>query len=417
MGVEVFYWNPMRDDIAVPTLDIMNPVKGASPQLHLESLMPWVQTISNGGEPLPQLVSEAAYNVFSEAGFDVYTERGEPNLNVLENPTSPDLHGFADKVVFKAANSGYSRAAGDVTAFAERRVLEIKRMERLLGNARPMDWDWLFEHNVILDLSDMTPAMMQAYAAGVQTMYAEYLKNRFGKFGGADIGLQHVTFVEEAHHLYGIPQNQEAAAQHQAAQMWATRTTAARKLGEGTVIITQAPNKIISEVMENADGIIAHRTPASGTRKPMADAMGIEEGSEDYVGMGELENGQAYIKQTGKGTKLVQVAEPGDLERETAPVEVDVRQSRPPLESIRGGRRPEGGGEPYSNDELKAAFRAARSAQHASWVVWGTQLAIAEMTGEKLGAPPQVLRQQWGDMDARQRECLLDEVNEIIVSE
>jgi hypothetical protein len=169
--------------------------------------------------------------------------------------------------------------------------------------------------------------------------------------------------------------------------------------------------------MENADGIVAHRTPASGTRKPMADAMGIQEGSDEYVGLGELENGQAYIKQTGMGTKLVQVAEPADLKREEAPIEVDVKQSRPPLQAIRGGRRPEGGGEPYSNDELKAAFRAARSAEHASWVIWGTQLAIAEMTGEKLGSPPQVLRRQWDGMSARQRECLLDEINDIVVNE
>lgn len=417
-GQEVFYWNPMKDDIAMPTLDIMNPVKGASPQLHLESLMPWVQTISNGGEPLPQLVGEAAYNVFSEAGYDVYTERGEPNLNVLDNPTAPGLHAFADKVVYKAANSGYSRAAGDVTAFAERRVLEIKRMERLLGDARPIDWDWLFDHNVVLDLSDFeSDSMKQAYAAGVQTMYAEYLKTRFGKFGGANIGLQHVTFVEEGHHLYGVPVSKEAAAQHQSAQMWAARTTAARKLGEGTVVITQAPNKIISEVMENADLVIAHRTPAGATRKPVADVTGVEEGSLDYEHMRSLDNGQAYVSQSRESLKLVQIAEPDDLERESTPVEVDVRSNRPPLEAINGGRRPDGGGDPYSNNELKEAYRAARSAEHSSWVVWGTQLAIAEMTGEKLGAPPQVLQQQWGKMDARQRECLLDEINEIIVGE
>lgn len=417
-GQEVFYWNPMRDDIPMPTLDIMNPVRGASPQLHLESLMPWVQTVSNGGEPLPQLVGEAAYNIFSEAGYDVFTEDGDPNLNVLDNPTAPGLHAFADRVVYKAATAGYSKAAGDVTAFAERRVKEIKRMERLLGNARPIDWDWLFDHNVVLDLSDFeSDEMKQAYAAGVQTMYAEYLKTRFSKFGGANIGLQHVTFVEEGHHLYGIPVSQEAAAQHQTAKMWAARTTAARKLGEGTVVITQAPNKIISEVMENADLVIAHRTPAGATRKPVADVAGIDEGSEDYEHMRALDNGQAYISQSREPLKLVQIAEPADLEREITPVEVDVRSNRPPLEAINGGRRPDGGGDPYSNDELKEAYRSARSAEHASWVVWGTQLAIAEMTGEKLGAPPQVLQRQWASMDARKRECLLDEINEVIVGE
>lgn len=154
----------------------------------------------------------------------------------------------------------------------------------------------LFDSNVIIDLSRVGAAETKSMIMGMLIIrLQEYRMSS----EAMNLPLQHVTVLEEAHHLLrktSTAQSEDGANMlGKSVEMISNAIAEMRSYGEGFVIVDQSPGLMDVSVMRNTNTKIILRLPEAGDRELVGNTMGLT--PEQIYELSRLKTGVCAIYQ------------------------------------------------------------------------------------------------------------------------
>src|ERR1019366_1875093 len=222
--VEVVRIRPGESDAIAAGLNPLEPASDADGrrfplQTHADLVKALFIASFRSEEPFPQVLSAALTRVYENAGWDLAL--GE-TVTPDPNPTYPTLT--------------------DLQRAAVRIVQEVGYSQRT---------------NAVLEIEDVGDDSDKAFLMGtVLIRLAEHLRMAHRAKPPGQVGLRHLTVIEEAHRLLRRPDGpgggggSGGAAAH-AVEMFAGLLAEIRAYGEGLIIAEQIPDRLVTDVIKN----------------------------------------------------------------------------------------------------------------------------------------------------------------------
>ncbi len=164
-------------------------------------------------------------------------------------------------------------------------------------NGVPIPDEVLFNENTVVDLSRVGSTETKALIMGVLVLKLSEFRQATSK--GANLPLQHVTIMEEAHNLLkrtSTEQGQESAnVQGKSVEMISNSIAEMRTYGEGFVIVDQSPTAVDISAIKNTNTKIVMRLPEAVDCESVGRSIGLNE--EQILELSKLDKGVAAIFQ------------------------------------------------------------------------------------------------------------------------
>ena len=154
-------------------------------------------------------------------------------------------------------------------------------------------YEELFDSNCILDISRVKSTETKALIMGMMVyMLNEY---RMDQKNENNVGLRHVTVLEEAHNLLKNTKGGESDLVGKSIEMLTNTIAEIRTYGEGFIIVDQSPFSVDIAAIKNTNTKIVLRTPEAGDREAVGRSMGL---TDDQVNeIAKLPTGVAVVYQ------------------------------------------------------------------------------------------------------------------------
>lgn len=154
-------------------------------------------------------------------------------------------------------------------------------------------YEQLFDNNCILDISRVKSTETKALLMGLMVyMLNEY---RVDQKNESNVGLRHVTVLEEAHNLLKNTSGGESQLIGKSIEMLTNTIAEIRTYGEGFIIVDQSPSSVDIAAIKNTNTKIVLRTPEAGDREAVGRSMGL---TDDQVNeIAKLPSGVAVVYQ------------------------------------------------------------------------------------------------------------------------
>lgn len=154
-------------------------------------------------------------------------------------------------------------------------------------------YEQLFDNNCILDVSRVKSTETKALIMGLMVyMLNEY---RVDQKNENNVGLRHVTVLEEAHNLLKNTKGGESELIGKSIEMLTNTIAEIRTYGEGFIIVDQSPSSVDIAAIKNTNTKIVLRTPEAGDREAVGRSMGL---TDDQVNeIAKLPSGVAVVYQ------------------------------------------------------------------------------------------------------------------------
>lgn len=157
--------------------------------------------------------------------------------------------------------------------------------------------DKLFTENCIIDLSRVSSMETKSLLMGIVFMRLQ--EDRFSNTKDSNNKLNHVTILEEAHHLLrksSMSQNQESGnLQGKSVEMISNSIAEMRSYGEGFIIVDQSPDLLDSSVIKNTNTKIILKLPDKSDRDLVGKAANLND--EQIKEISKLNTGVAAVYQ------------------------------------------------------------------------------------------------------------------------
>lgn len=154
----------------------------------------------------------------------------------------------------------------------------------------------LFNSNTIIDLSRVTSSETKALIMGLLVMRLQ--EHRMSE-GGMNRPLQHITVLEEAHHLLKRTSTEQVSESSnllgKSVEMLSQSMAEMRTYGEGFIIADQSPNMLDMSVIRNTNTKIILRLPDISDRELCGRAAGLDD--EQIIELAKLPTGVAAVYQ------------------------------------------------------------------------------------------------------------------------
>ena len=155
----------------------------------------------------------------------------------------------------------------------------------------------IFDEDVIIDLSRVGSSETKALIMGILVLKLQ--EYRMSSAGTINRGLQHLTIVEEAHHLLRAKQastsSEGADIQGKSVEMISNAIAEMRTYGEGFVIVDQAPGLLDMSVIRNTNTKIIMRLPDKDDRELVGRAANLND--DQILELAKLPCGVAAVYQ------------------------------------------------------------------------------------------------------------------------
>ncbi len=279
----------------------LNPFELVNPKVKLAGHIATLTSTLLAAYPMeaamPQLVEEAIIAAYETYGWDMRTGENE----MFDNPWDASVQGqcwpiFSDMI---AALDQLIKSKGMGQEFEEKyRGSLVARLTNLtLGTKGPMlntrrsiDFDALLDRKVVIELEELKSESDKALLMGlIINRLTECMKERHRK----GRGFQHLTLIEEAHHLLSKPDASTSESRRQGVEAFANLLAEVRKYGEGLIIADQSPTKLVPDVIKNTHTKIVHRLFAADDRNTIGDAIGLDEEQRDFLP--KLQTGETIV--------------------------------------------------------------------------------------------------------------------------
>lgn len=133
----------------------------------------------------------------------------------------------------------------------------------------------LFNRNVVIDLSRIGSSESKALIMGlIVTRLTEY---RSATAKGTNLGIQHITILEEAHNLLKNTNSNSSKLASKSVEMICNGIAEMRTYGEGFIIVDQSPTAVDIAAIKNTNTKIIMRLPDKTDCEVSGNAFGLNE--------------------------------------------------------------------------------------------------------------------------------------------
>lgn len=282
-------------------------------QTRCEQITAFINATLPTSDILPVIMDEALYTYLNEKVEDFEEEEMKQLLKY------PRLSGALPVAKKLLSQRGYEQRVTDsFVAALETRFNYLTRGKRgkVLNEPKSTDFDKLFNHNCVINLSKIPNAKDKAlimsmillslheYRMSAYTYDAEYREK------AQKNQLMHLTVIEEAHNVMSRPNPSLEGSgnpQQVVADLFSNMLAEIRSLGEGLMIIDQVPTKLIPDVIKNTNYKICHRMTSIDDCAVMAQALALRDDQKgiiptleqgDVIVSGDLDDAASWVRIT-----------------------------------------------------------------------------------------------------------------------
>ncbi|WML26329.1 ATP-binding protein [Neobacillus sp. OS1-33] len=242
-------------------------------------------------DAMPAFLKEAILKSYEEVGWDLGSSTFEG-----DEVEYPDFEILAEQLGKLIDDTDYSaEVKGNYTGALITRVKSLTvGLNKFIFTNEQTPYEKLFDENCILDISRVKSSETKALIMGLMV----YILNeyRVDRKSENNVGLKHVTVLEEAHNLL---KNTSAGGESdligKSVEMLTNTIAEIRTYGEGFIIVDQSPSSIDIAAIKNTNTKIVLRTPEANDREAVGRSMGL---TPDQVNeIAKLPSGVAVVYQ------------------------------------------------------------------------------------------------------------------------
>ena len=294
-NIRIYGTNPNFKDIEMLKLNPFSFPEDIHILEHLERLTEIFNACWAMYAAMPAILKSAVQRAYESTGWD--TEKSINKYGYRIFPDFSDVHREIKKVLKESDYSADNK--NDYTGALVTRIESLTNgISGLVFKSNGLSDEELFDRNAIIDLSRIGSAETKSLIMGIFILkLQEYRMNNLRQ---PNAPLNHVTVLEEAHHLLkkiNVNQTDESSnLQGKAVEMLTNSIAEMRTCGEGFIIADQSPALLDMSVIRNTNTkIIMHLLEQSD-----CELTGYAAGLNDFqVGeIARLERGIAIVRQS-----------------------------------------------------------------------------------------------------------------------
>lgn len=242
---------------------------------------------------MPAVLKEAVEDAYVMNGWDLENSENRYDMDIF--PNFSDLESALCRVIDQSAYDEEVKSNYKGSLLTRVRSLTNGLNGRVFCSNELEDQE-LFDRNVIVDLSRIGSEETKALVMGILVMRLQEYRMSQDKVNAP---LQHITVLEEAHHLLRKAGTISSAEGDQVAgksvEMLSNAIAEMRTYGEGFVIADQSPGLLDISVIRNTNTKILLRTPEYSDRMLAGKAAGLNDGQMEELS--RLPRGVAAVYQ------------------------------------------------------------------------------------------------------------------------
>ncbi|WP_222705300.1 ATP-binding protein [Bacillus marasmi] len=242
-------------------------------------------------DAMPAFFKDAILNSYEDVGWDLGSSTFEG-----DEVEYPDFEILAEQLEKLIDETDYSaEVKGNYTGALTTRVKSLTiGLNKFIFTNEQTPYEKLFDENCILDISRVKSSETKALIMGLMV----YILNeyRVDRKSENNVGLKHVTVLEEAHNLL---KNTSASGESdligKSVEMLTNTIAEIRTYGEGFIIVDQSPSSVDIAAIKNTNTKLVLRTPEANDREAVGRSMGL---TPDQVNeIAKLPSGVAVVYQ------------------------------------------------------------------------------------------------------------------------
>ena len=168
----------------------------------------------------------------------------------------------------------------------------------------------IFDENCILDISRVKSGETKALIMGLMV----YILNeyRVDHKSASNLGLKHVTVLEEAHNLLkNTSSGRDSELTGKSVEMLTQTIAEIRTYGEGFIIVDQSPSSVEISAIKNTNTKIVLRTPEANDREAVGRSMGLTDNQVNEIA--KLPSGVAVVFQNDWVSPVLTMIDKADV--------------------------------------------------------------------------------------------------------
>lgn len=242
-------------------------------------------------DAMPAFFKDAILKAYEAVGWDLGSSTFDG-----DEVEFPDFDVLSEQLDYLIENSGYhSDIKSNYKGALLTRVKSLGvGLNKYIFTNEQTTYTELFDQNCILDISRVKSGETKALIMGLMV----YLLNeyRVDQKTENNVGLKHVTVLEEAHNLLkNTASGSESELVGKSIEMLTNTIAEIRTYGEGFIIVDQSPSAVDIAAIKNTNTKIVLRTPEENDREAVGHSMGL---SGDQVNeIAKLPSGVAVVYQ------------------------------------------------------------------------------------------------------------------------
>lgn len=242
-------------------------------------------------DAMPAFFKDAILKSYEEVGWDLGS-----SIYQYDNVDYPDFEIVADQLEKLIDETDYSaEVKGNYTGALTTRVKSMTvGLNKFIFTNEQTPYEKLFDENCILDISRVKSGETKALIMGLMV----YILNEYRTDGKSEnnVGLKHVTVLEEAHNLLkNTAGGRNSDLIGKSVEILTNTIAEIRTFGEGFIIVDQSPSSVDIAAIKNTNTKIVLRTPEANDRETVGRSIGL---TEDQVNeIAKLPSGVAVVYQ------------------------------------------------------------------------------------------------------------------------
>ena len=241
---------------------------------------------------MPAILKQAIERAYMVAGWDLRTSVNKISSHLY--PTFEDVMNEVNEIMDESDYSGDNKGDYKGALCTRLRELTTGLNHMIFSNNDLMDWE-LFDENVIIDLSRLGSSESKSLIMGLLVIRMQEYRQSIGRPNTKT--LNHVTVLEEAHHLLKRVDGRQDSSNlvARSVEMLGNSLAEMRGYGEGFIIADQAPGLMDLSVIRNTNTKIIMRLPMLEDRKLVGKAATLNDMQVDELA--KLPTGVATVYQ------------------------------------------------------------------------------------------------------------------------
>ena len=291
-----------REEVAPFRFNPFELVKGESISSHVDFLKATFTSAFPMEASMPQILEESIYACYEDKGWDINSsvnlKMEDPYAeNAAAFPTMSELLVQMRRIVAKKGFGAQLAADYEGSLVSRLSNLTVGSKGSMLNCAKSIDFDYIAEHNVILEIEGLKSPEDKSLMMGfILSRLSVVIREKYQK----NHNFRHITLIEEAHRLLSKVEYGDIGAKKASVETFTDLLAEIRKYGEGFIVVDQIPNKLAAEVLKNTNTKIIHRLYAKDDKETVGDTMLMDDKQKKYLSSLGVGNAIIFTENTPK---------------------------------------------------------------------------------------------------------------------